>query len=92
MRPFEPQDATAFRELNEAWIAKLFVIEPKDRLTLDDPQGQILAPGGHILMGFLDDHPAGCVALFPRHSGSYELGKMCVAEACRGQGLGRQGG
>ncbi len=40
MRPFEPQDATTFRELNEAWTTKLFVIEPKDRVTLDDPQAR----------------------------------------------------
>lgn len=90
MRPFEPQDATAFRELNEAWISSLFALEDKDRLTLGDPQGQIIAPGGHILMAFLEGQPVGCAALLPRHAGSYELGKMCIAESARGQGFGRQ--
>jgi GNAT superfamily N-acetyltransferase len=90
LRPFQPADARAFRELNEAWISQLFVLEEKDRLTLNDPQGQIIAPGGHILMAELDGQPAGCCALLPIEPGVYELAKMCVAEPTRGQGLGRR--
>ena len=48
--PFEPRHADAWRTLNEAWISRHFAIEPKDRLVLDDPAGQILAKGGRIFM------------------------------------------
>jgi hypothetical protein len=36
-RHFAPGDETAFRELNEAWIAHHFVVEEKDRKVLNDP-------------------------------------------------------
>ena len=90
IRPFQPADAPAFRELNEAWISQLFVLEGKDRETLEHPLEKIIAPGGHILMAFLDDRPAGCCALLLMEAGVYELAKMCVAEDARGQGVGRQ--
>ena len=31
-------DATAFRTLNEEWISRYFVLEPKDIETLSDPR------------------------------------------------------
>ena len=43
---FEPHHAEAFRVLNEAWISKYFVLEPKDREVLNDPQGKIIDKGG----------------------------------------------
>lgn len=89
IRPFAPQDARAFRELNEAWISQLFAIEAKDREVLSDPEGKILAAGGHILMAVVDGQPAGCCALLSVGPGTYEVGKMCVAESARGRGLGR---
>lgn len=45
-----PQDAVAFRTLNEEWITRYFVLEEKDRLTLGDPYGTIVARGGQVLM------------------------------------------
>ena len=56
---FEPAHAEAFRTLNEAWIAKYFVLEPKDREVLEDPQGKILAKGGRILMALQDGEAVG---------------------------------
>lgn len=90
LRSFLPADALPFRELNEAWITQLFTLEDPDRLVLGDPLGQIIAPGGHIVMALLDGQPAGCCALLPMDPGEYELAKMCVAEHARGHGLGRQ--
>ena len=86
---FAPQHAQAFRTLNEAWIAKYFAIEAKDREVLDDPQGKIIARGGRIFMAFKDGAPVGCVALIAMADGGYEVAKMTVAEDLRGAGLGR---
>jgi len=91
IRPFRPEDASAFRDLNEAWITKYFTLEPPDRIVLADPQAEIIARGGHILMVWQDETPIGCCALLPKaEPGEYELGKMAVAEHLRGQGIGRR--
>lgn len=86
---FEPAHAEAFRVLNEAWISKYFVLEPKDREVLNDPQGKIIARGGLIFMAEQDGAPVGCVALMKMDDGGYEVAKMTVSEELRGSGLGR---
>jgi len=86
---FEPRHAAAFRSLNEAWITRLFALEPKDEEVLGDPQGKIIDGGGHILMAELDGEPIGCCALIRLDDGGYELAKMTVDERARGTGLGR---
>ena len=88
--PFAPRHTAAWTALNEAWIARLFVIEPKDRLVLDDPVGQVLDPGGHILMAEIDGRPVGCCALIAMKDGGYELAKMAVDESVRGRGIGKR--
>ena len=86
---FEPRHAQAWKRLNEAWIAKHFAIEPKDREVLDDPDGTILAKGGHIFMAELDGEAVGCVGLIALPGGGFEVAKMTVSEAARGTGLGK---
>ena len=47
--PFTPAHGAAWKDLNTGWLAEGgFALEAKDHLTLDDPQGQILAKGGRI--------------------------------------------
>lgn len=87
--PFEPRHAEAWRQLNEAWISKHFVIEAKDREVLDDPAGKILAKGGKIFMAEMDGQAIGCVALIAMADGGFEVAKMTVTETARGTGLGR---
>ncbi len=48
-RLFQPGDAEAFRELNEAWIARYFRLEEQDRIQLGDPES-VLRHGGQIVM------------------------------------------
>ena len=86
---FSPEHAGAFRTLNEAWIARYFTLEAKDREVLGDPQGRILAKGGRIFMAIEAGEPVGCVALLKMADGGYEVAKMTVAETLRGSGLGR---
>jgi GNAT superfamily N-acetyltransferase len=90
-RPLEiGQDGTAFRTLNEEWISRYFVLEPKDRETLGDPENTILRKGGRIFMVWAGGEAVGCVALIPMGDGVYELSKMAVSPAMRGQGIGRR--
>lgn len=88
--PFEARHAAAWTGLNEGWIARMFAIEPKDRIVLDDPVGQIITPGGHILMAEIDGRPVGCCALIAMTDGGYELAKMAVDENLRGRGIGKR--
>jgi len=90
LRAFRLEDATAFRELNEAWIEKNFGLEEKDRITLGDPVGHILQAGGHIFMAVVEGEAVGCCALLLVRPGVFEVAKMTVAEGCRGMGLGRK--
>ena len=90
-RPMGTQaDADAFRALNEEWIASLFRLEEKDRITLGDPQGRIVAPGGQVYVAADGDVVVGCAALIRFGDGIYELSKMAVSPQARGQGIGRQ--
>ncbi|MDB5472685.1 MAG: N-acetyltransferase [Caulobacter sp.] len=90
---FEPRHALAWKRLNEAWIGSLFALEPSDAKVLDDPVGQVIAPGGRIFIAEDDRGTAiGCAGLLvlgEDHGGGLELIKMTVSEAARGTGLGR---
>ena len=84
------EDGTAFRRLNEEWITRHFVLEPKDRETLGDPENTILRKGGRVLIAYREEKAVGCVALIPMENGVYELSKMAVSPGLRGQGNGRK--
>jgi GNAT superfamily N-acetyltransferase len=89
LRSFQRGDEAAFRALNEQWIAKYFAIEEKDRATLNDPAGKILARGGHIFMAERNGACVGTCALLAMEPGVYEVAKMAVEEGLRGAGIGR---
>ncbi len=84
-----PEDAAAFRALNEEWIRKYFVVEPKDRETLDDPENAIIRKGGYIFVVEREREAVGCAALIPVGNDCFELSKMAVSPQLRGVGIGR---
>ena len=84
------EDGTAFRTLNEEWISRYFVLEPKDRETLGDPENAILRKGGYVYQAWQSRKVVGCVALIPMGNGVYELSKMAVSPELRGQGMWRR--
>ena len=90
LRPYLPGDAEAFWCLNEAWIEKYFGMEEHDREILGDPEGYVLAKGGHIFFATAGETAIGCCALVPISEGVYEVAKMAVAESWRGRGIGRR--
>ena len=89
-RLFQEGDAEAFRELNREWIARYFKVEEQDLIQLDDPVGNILRPGGQIVMAIADGERIGCCALVFVKTGVFEVAKMAVSERYRGQGIGRR--
>ena len=90
LRPYQPEDATAFRELNEAWITKYFGLEEHDREMLGDPDGYVIQQGGHIFLAFVEERAIGCCALIAMKPGVFEVAKMAVDERYRGRGVGRK--
>ena len=90
LRTYQPEDAKAFRELNEAWIEKYFGIEEHDREILGDPDNYVIKPGGNIFLAFLEGRPIGCCALVAVEPGFFEVAKMAVDERYRGRGVGRK--
>jgi putative acetyltransferase len=88
-----PAEALAFRTLNEEWITEIFTLEEADRVILADPVGQVVEPGGDVLIARdARDEIVGCVALVPfgpSEDGVCELSKMTVAAQARGHGVGR---
>jgi GNAT superfamily N-acetyltransferase len=87
--------AIAFAELNYQWIEQYFVIEPEDRLALDDPYNYAIKPGGEVFFALLNDQVVGCVAMVPKQRVKnqvveFELAKMAVQPNLQGQGLGKR--
>jgi hypothetical protein len=63
---YEPRHAEAWRTLNESWISRMFALEPHDHEQLNDPEGEILRPGGRIYMvEAADGREVGCVRWSP---------------------------
>ena len=89
-RHFVPGDEAAFLELNQAWIARYFVVEEKDWEVLKNPVKYILEPGGALFMAFQDEVAVGTCGLLAMGGGSYEVAKMTVSEKLRGLGIGKK--
>lgn len=87
--PYEPAYRGSFRDLNLEWITAHFEVEEEDRRVLDDPEGEILAPGGAILIALDDGGPIGTGALIRTGLHEFELAKMAVTAHARGRGVGR---
>jgi len=91
--PARPDHRVAFRDLNLACIERWFVVEPRDRHELEDPEGHILAGGGWMFIAELDTpegiEVVGTCALLAEHDGARELVKMAVKESAKGRGVGR---
>jgi GNAT superfamily N-acetyltransferase len=89
-----PDHRESYRALNLAWIERHFVVEPRDRQELDDPERHILARGGWIFMAERTaadgaTEVLGTVALLREPDGACELAKMAVRDSARGLGAGR---
>ncbi|MGF7215522.1 ribosomal protein S18 acetylase RimI-like enzyme [Spirosoma lacussanchae] len=86
---YQPQYQPDFKRLNIAWISESFTVEEHDLEQLDHPETYILPNGGQILLAKQGDEIVGTAAMVPTGEGTYELAKMSVASALRGQGVGK---
>ncbi|MFI5155766.1 MAG: GNAT family N-acetyltransferase [Chitinophagales bacterium] len=86
-----PEHQPFFEHLFKNWFEPQFgmELEPLDKFLLTDPQKAILQGGGSILIGLVNNQPAGTVALRKLDDFEYELIKMIVDEKFRGLGLGK---
>jgi len=86
-RPYGPDDAAAFVALNREWIEKYFTLEEEDNRIFSNP-GLIIEAGGAILMALEEQRVVGTCALVKLDGNRYELAKMAVEPASRGNGVG----
>ncbi len=87
---YEPKYQPAFEALNKAWIEKYFWIEPIDEAVLQNPEENILAAGGEILIALVDNQPVGVVALKRVSESILEFTKMAVDEKFQGRKIGEK--
>ena len=87
---FDPRWRADFARLNYAWINALFAVEEPDRRILENPEHEIIEPGGQVFIALCHDRAVGTVALKREDERTFELTKMAVDESVRGRGIGKQ--
>ncbi|WP_192822385.1 GNAT family N-acetyltransferase [Rufibacter sp. LB8] len=87
---YQPQHAADFKRLNQAWIERYFEMEELDHKSLGDPDGYIMAKGGHIFMAQYQGEIVGACALIKVNDHTYELAKMAVTDKAQGLKIGRR--
>jgi ribosomal protein S18 acetylase RimI-like enzyme len=87
---FQPQHVPLFKKLNEDWITKYFVLEPEDKIILNDPYNHIIKPGGQIKLAIYNGEIVGTCALIKIDDATYELAKMAVLTSHQGLQIGKK--
>jgi len=85
---FSDELANEFARLNYEWIEEMYEVEEHDRQQLDNPQENVIGPGGQIFYAVIGGQAVGTVALIPEGKGCVELAKMAVTSGSRGYGIG----
>lgn len=86
--PYSETYQSHFYQINVEWLEKFFEVEPYDREVLTHPKIHILDKGGYIFFAKVGEKIAGTVALLNRENGVYELTKLGVYDAYKGQKIG----
>lgn len=86
---FHPQYAAGFKELNLEWLDKFNLTEEHDLLMLNNPEEEIIAPGGFIFLAVSGETLVGSAALIKEGENEFELAKMVVSPAFQGQGISK---
>lgn len=78
-----------FIRLNELWISEHFSIEASDRELAANP-GKVVSDGGYIFSLLDGERVVGVCALFKDSPQRYQLARMAVEPASRGNGYGNR--
>jgi len=87
--PYSSEHQAIFKQMNLEWLDHYHLTETHDLMILDDPETTVLGNGGSIWMAEVDGEIVGCAGLMKEKEGVYELIKMAVTEAYRGQGISK---
>lgn len=86
---YEDKYQPDFKRLNLEWLEKYNLTESHDLEVLDDPQKFVINKGGCIFLGMDGDKMIATAGLSKENDTEYELVKMFVDEAYRGQGISK---
>lgn len=86
---YKPEHRLRFKEINEQWITRSYVMEEEDIKTVENPEGYVLKDGGKIYIALYDGHPVGTCAYLNLSKGVYEMIKFAVDENYRGLRIGK---
>jgi N-acetylglutamate synthase-like GNAT family acetyltransferase len=81
--------ANDFRELNLEWLEKYNLAESHDLEIINHPKETILDNGGYIFLAREGGRIVGTAGIANEGDSIYELVKMTVAAAFRGQGISK---
>lgn len=84
-----PEHRLRFKEINEQWITRSYVMEEEDIKTVEDPETYILKDGGKIYIALYKEHPVGTCAYLNMGDHVYEMIKFAVDEEYRGLKIGK---
>lgn len=84
-----PEHRLRFKEINEQWITRSYVMEEEDIKTVEDPETYILKEGGKIYIALYKDYPVGTCAYLNMGNNVYEMIKFAVDENYRGLKIGK---
>jgi GNAT superfamily N-acetyltransferase len=86
---FRLEHAQRFTELNREWLEGYDLMELAEEEQLADPQKYFLDQGGQIFVALHNGQVIGTCAVRPHGIEEFELAKLTVAPAFRGQGIAR---
>lgn len=88
--PFSQDLKEHIKTLNIAWLEKYFKVEEKDKLTLSNPQEEIIDKGGMIFYARHNGKIIGTASLMKVNDSTYELSKMAVSDDAQSLGIGNK--
>ena len=89
IKEYEEKYQPEFKKLNLEWLDKYTLTESHDLEILDDPGGTVIAGGGCIFLAIENETVIGTAGLWKENEEEFELVKMTVDPAFRGQGISK---
>jgi N-acetylglutamate synthase-like GNAT family acetyltransferase len=86
---YEPRYHEDFKRLNLQWLELFNLVESHDLEILNDPEGTVISRGGQIFLARDNNNIVGSAGIWKENDKEYELVKMGVDPAYRGQGIGK---